>query len=95
MYRTAPFMASLCFLVDLTRDEVRAAIEERIARLESHLRQLEFDEKQTLHDTDKKPPHSVEFVKLAAGRLQGELTFTRTLLERIRAGAYVFVGENG
>ncbi len=94
-YGVAPFMAALCFLVDLTRDEVTAAIEERIGRLESHLRQFEFDEKQTLLDTEKKPPHSVEFVKLAAGRLRGELTFTRTLLDRIRAGNYSFVGESG
>ncbi len=92
-YRTAPFMAALCFLVKLTRDEVTAAIEERIARLESHLRQLEFDEKQTLLDGDTKPAHSVEFVKLAAGRLQGELAFTHSLLDRIRAGSYVFAGE--
>ena len=94
-YRAAPFMAALCFLVDLTRDEVAAAIEERTARLESHLRQFEFDEKQVLLASDTKPPHSVEFVKLAAGRLQGELTYTHTLLERIRTGSYVFVGEGG
>lgn len=93
-YRTASFMAALCFLVNLTRDEVTAAIEERIARLESHLRQFEFDEKQVLLDSDTKPPHSVEFVKLAAGRLQGELTFAHTLLERLRAGSYTFVGES-
>jgi DNA-binding PadR family transcriptional regulator len=93
-YGAAPFMAALCFLVDLSRDEVTAAIEERIARLESHLRQFEFDERQTLLDVEKKPPHSVEFVKLAAGRLQGELTFTRTLLDRVRRGSYSFVGEN-
>ncbi|GAA2557721.1 PadR family transcriptional regulator [Winogradskya consettensis] len=92
-YRTAPFMAALCFLVALTRDEVTAAIEERVSRLESQLRQFEFDEKQTVLDSVTKPPHSVEFVKLAAGRLDGELTFTRTLLERIRSGSYTFAGE--
>ena len=93
-YGAAPFMAALCFLVDLSRDEVTAAIGERIARLESHLRQFEFDEKQTLLDVERKPPHSVEFVKLAAARLQGELAFTRTLLDRVRGGNYSFVGED-
>ncbi len=93
-YSAAPFMAALCFLVELSREEVGAAIEERIARLESQLRQFEFDERQKLLDTGTKPPHSVEFVKLAAGRLQGELAFTQTLLERIRAGSYVFAGES-
>ncbi|WP_306214236.1 PadR family transcriptional regulator [Actinoplanes sp. RD1] len=91
-YRTAPFMAGLCFLVALTRDEVTAAVEERSARLESQLRQFEFDAKQTLESTTK-PPHSVEFVKLAAARLQGELTFTLALLERVRAGDFRFAGE--
>ena len=92
-YAAAPFMAALCFLVELTRDEVTAAIEERIARLESRQHQFEFDEKQTVADT-KYPPHSVETVKLAAGRLHGELTFTNALLQRVRAGSYTFAGDS-
>ena len=91
-YQTAPFMAALCFLVELSRDEVAAAIGERSARLESQLRQFEFDEKQTRLDSTK-PPHSVEFVKLAAARLRGELTYTRALHERISTGAYAFADE--
>jgi DNA-binding PadR family transcriptional regulator len=91
-YQTAPFMAALCFLVELSRDEVAAAIEERSARLESQLRQFEFDEKQTRLD-DTKPPHSIEFVKLAAARLNGELTYTRALHERISSGSYDFAGR--
>lgn len=91
-YKTAPFMAALCFLVNLTRTEVTAAVEERAGRLESQLRQFEFDEKQTLA-SETKPPHSVEFVKLAAARLEGELGFTRALLDRIRTGSYTFAGD--
>jgi len=91
-YKTAPFMAALCFLVDLTRDEVTAAVEERSTRLESQLRQFAFDEKRTT-DNRTRPPHSVEFVKLAAARLQGELDFTHSLRDRIRAGSYQFAGE--
>jgi DNA-binding PadR family transcriptional regulator len=91
-YQTAPFMAALCFLVQLSRDEVATAIGERSARLENQLRQFEFDEKQKRLD-DSKPPHSVEFVKLAAARLQGELTYTRALRERISAGDYAFTDE--
>jgi DNA-binding PadR family transcriptional regulator len=93
-YRTAPFSAALCFLTHLTRDEVGAAIKERTTRLESLLHQLEFDENQTLLDATK-PAHSVEFVKLASGRLHGELTFTHALLKRIRSGSYVFTDESG
>jgi DNA-binding PadR family transcriptional regulator len=89
-YKTAPFMAALCFLVDLSRTEVSAAVQERTARLESQLRQFEYDEKQTLNNGTR-PPHSVEFVRLAAARLQGELDFTRALLERVRDGRYEFL----
>ncbi len=92
-YQGTPFLAALCFLVDLTRDEVLAAIEERITRLDSLQRQLSFDEKQTVLDTAKRPPHSVEFVRLATARLDGERTFTGTLLDRIRNGAYTFAGD--
>jgi DNA-binding PadR family transcriptional regulator len=93
-YKAAPFMAALCFLVELSRAEVTAAVEERINRLESQLRQFEFDEKETLASA-KRPPHSVEFVQLAAARLQGELDFTRALLNRIRTGSYTFAGDEG
>lgn len=91
-YQAAPFMAALCFLVDLPRAEVTAAIEERVARLESQLRQFEKDEDETAA-SEARPPHSVEFVWLAAGRVRGELEFTRALLDRVRAGSYAFSGE--
>ena len=94
-YNAAPFMAALCFLVALTRDEVTAAVEERTTRLESNLRQLEFDEKQVRTEASTKPPHSVEFMKLAADRLRGELTFTHGLLERVRTGSYRFADDTG
>jgi DNA-binding PadR family transcriptional regulator len=92
-YQTTPFMAALCFLPELTRTEVIAAIEERTTRLNSQLHQFKFDEKQKgLHD--HMPVHSVEFVKLAAARLNGELTYTEQLLERMRSGRYIFEGES-
>lgn len=89
-YQPAPFMAALCFLVQLRRTEVLAAVEERIRRLESQLRRFDFDEEQTQADSATKPPHSVEFVQLAAARLAGELNFTRSLHERVTDGAYEF-----
>ena len=62
------------------------------ARLEGRLRQFEFDERRTRYD-ETKPPHSVEFVQLAAARLHGELTYTNALRERISTGAYAFADE--
>ena len=91
-YRAAPFMTALCFLVDLSRAEVIAAVEQRITRLQSQLHQFAFDEQQT-RDSATKPAHSVEFVKLAADRLRGELAFTQALLERISTGSYTFADD--
>lgn len=92
-YRATTFMAALCFLVDLPRDVAATAIEQRNAHLESALRQLGLEEEQKFVKSPASPPHAVEFVRLAAGRLHGELAFTRSLLERIEAGSYDFSGE--
>src|SRR6187402_1368772 len=91
-YRAAPFMAALCFLVELPRKEVSAAIEQRIGGLEASLEQLKADELD-IPGSDTKPLHSVEFARLAAARLQGELDFTRSLLERVNGGSYHFLGD--
>lgn len=92
-YEGASFMTALCFLVDLPRTEVVAALEQRTARLEEWAHRLETDEEQKYATSSTKPPHSVEFVKLAADRLRGELHFTQALLQRITEGRYLFVGE--
>ncbi len=91
-YRTAPFMAALCFLASLPRLEVISILEERTSRLRDTLRQLQSTEDQTALDPDK-PPHSVEFVKLGAQQVQGELLFVHGALDRLRDGSYAFPSD--
>lgn len=91
-YRTAPFMAALCFLTSLPRPEVVSILEERARQLESSLRQMQISEEQTILDPGK-PSHSVEFVKLGAQQVSGELVFTQALLGRVRTGTYTFPSE--
>jgi DNA-binding PadR family transcriptional regulator len=91
-YRTSPFMAALCFLASLPRPEVVSILEERLSRLDDALHHLRSTEEQTVLDPEK-PPHSVEFVKLGGQQIRGELVFTEGLISRIRAGRYLFVGD--
>jgi DNA-binding PadR family transcriptional regulator len=88
-YRPAPLMAALCFLVDLPRDDAIDAIRKRIAGLEHQRRQFDADERRKPHEADK-PEHSIEFVRLAASRLGGELAYVRSLLDRLESGSYTF-----
>jgi non-ribosomal peptide synthetase component F len=43
---SAPFRAAVCFLTELTRTEVTAALQDRIMQLENQLRRIELDEKE-------------------------------------------------
>jgi DNA-binding PadR family transcriptional regulator len=91
-YRVAPFQAALCFFVELPRKEVAGAIDERVIELERRLAELKKEEA-LIPASETKPMHSVEFTKLATARLDGELSFTRTLIRGIRTGTYTFAGE--
>jgi hypothetical protein len=55
-------------------------------------RGLEFKAR-TLIENPVVPDHTVETLRLGAARLAGELDWARTLLERVNAGEYAFVGE--
>lgn len=88
-YHPAPFMTALCFLVDLPRHEVIGALKQRMAGLHQQLQSSAADEKATTDDPEK-PPHSIEFVRLAAARLEGELTYVQSLVDRLTTGSYNF-----
>jgi DNA-binding PadR family transcriptional regulator len=84
--------AALSFLWSLRRDEVLAALEARIAQLESWLKSEPFSERQILEDPGT-PNHVVEMFRISAARDRGELEWTRTFRDRIEAGTYAFAGE--
>ena len=88
-YRPAPFMAALCFLVDLPRDTVADALRRRATNLTEQRRRFDDEESHVASDPEK-PLHSAEFVRLAANRIDGELAYTQELLQRVTSGSYTF-----
>jgi DNA-binding PadR family transcriptional regulator len=88
-YRTTPFMAALCFLVDLPRHTVITALRDRSSSLEEQLNRFDHDETHVAADPNK-PEHSTEFISLAANRIKGEWAYVQALIERLTAGRYDF-----
>lgn len=91
-FRPEQFNAGLSFAPMLERDEVIAALESRVVQLEAQIKAASFDQRQILEDPWT-PNHVVEQIKLVAARNDGELRWTRDLLQRISDGAYAFGGE--
>lgn len=87
-------MTAVSFMRSLSREEVLAALEHRIAQIETSHRSLEFSISSVL-DHPGKPRHVAELFYLNDARLQGELEWTRALAERLRQGDYAFAGEPG
>lgn len=88
-YRPAPFMAALCFLVDLPRNQVIMALRDRASGLKEQLNAFRQDETNVSIDPDK-PVHSTEFIRLAANRIDGERAYVEALIERLTTGSYNF-----
>jgi DNA-binding PadR family transcriptional regulator len=85
-------MAGVSFMWALSRDEVRAALEHRVAQIEAAHRGLGFSVGDLLSNPSK-PRHVAEILRLADARLSGEAEWARGLLERLEAGEYAFAGE--
>jgi DNA-binding PadR family transcriptional regulator len=84
--------AAVSFMWALSRAEVRAALEHRVAQAEALQTGLGY----TISDiaaNPVKPQHVAEVFRLSAARAQGEAEWARALLERIDAGEYRFAGE--
>jgi DNA-binding PadR family transcriptional regulator len=89
---SADLMAAWSFTWALKREEVIAALESRIDQVEASARATEFaiEDIPGSHNT---PNTVAEHYRLAQARLDGEATWARQLLERLRAGEYWFEGE--
>lgn len=85
-------MTAVSFMRSLSREEVLAALEHRVAEIEASHRSLEFSISGVL-DHPGKPRHVAELFYLNDARLQGELRWTHALAERLREGGYSFAGE--
>jgi DNA-binding PadR family transcriptional regulator len=85
-------LAGLAFMLSLTREEVIAALESRIAQIEAAQKATPFTIASFQGDPNK-PAHVAEHLRLTDARMQGEASWARALVERLRAGEYEFDNE--
>jgi DNA-binding PadR family transcriptional regulator len=85
-------LAAVSFWWALSREEVVAALENRVAQLDAAHRQLPFS-LSSIRESPDMPGHIAEIAQLGDARFQGERAWAVDCLERIRAGAYSFAGE--
>ena len=88
----AELLAAWSFASAFKRQEVIAAFEHRLERIDALEQANEFVIEDLARDPNK-PAEVAEHVRLTQARLDGEANWTRSLLERIRNGAYWFSSE--
>jgi DNA-binding PadR family transcriptional regulator len=87
-------LAGLSFMWVLSREEVAAALEHRIAQIDASHHASEFAVA-SIFEHPHKPDHVAEILRLVDARLQGERVWAAEMIERVRGGDYVFAGEDG
>ena len=85
-------MAAWSFAWALKREEVIAALEHRVEQITASARANEFAIEGIQHG-HKTPDTVAEHFRLTQARLDGEASWARSLIERLRAGEYWFEGE--
>lgn len=92
-----PLVPALCLLPFLPREELAAALQARLAQLSASLVEVRHFRAGICDGATGAdggvPEHVREILDFRAERLSGEAAWTRALLRRVRAGAYVFAGE--
>jgi DNA-binding PadR family transcriptional regulator len=88
----ARLYTAVSFLEALSREEVIEALESRLAQLDALHREVPYM-MSTLVAPEEKPTHIAEFAYLGDSLIMGEREWTAACLERIREGAYTFLGE--
>ena len=86
--------AAVSFMSTMARDELIAALENRITQLDALARQLSFGANEVLAGRwADAPPHIAESFWLGQTRLTAEQQWARSLRERLIAGEYTTAGE--
>ncbi len=91
-HEPAALMAGWSFAWALTRAEVIDALEHRLAQIDGIKRHSEFAIEE-IRAIPEKPDTVVEHFRLTTARLDGEASWLRDAVERLRAGEYWFEGE--
>jgi DNA-binding PadR family transcriptional regulator len=91
-HEPADLMAAWSFAWALKREEVIAALEHRVEQIAASARANEFAIESIQHGQGM-PDTVAEHFRLTQARLDGEASWARALIERLRAGEYWFEGE--
>jgi DNA-binding PadR family transcriptional regulator len=92
-----PFFGAMCFLHEMPREELIAAVQARVNRQEAQIAELRFirasiKDGATGADGDI-PEHVRENIDFATLRLKADIEWARQFTKRLRDGAYVLAGE--
>ena len=85
-------LAAWSFAWTLSREEVVAAFEHRLAQIQAGRQATDFAVADIDRDPDK-PAHVAEHMRLTQARLDGEAAWTEELLAALGRGEYWFAGE--
>ena len=88
----ARLYTAISFMWALSRDEVIAALESRLAQVDAQRREIPYLHAALLEGGDT-PRHIAEIAHLDSAVLDGVREWTAACLERVRGGAYAFAGE--
>jgi DNA-binding PadR family transcriptional regulator len=86
-------LAGLSCMWLLSREEAAAALEHRLAQLDASHRASELAVERIL-EHPRTPDHVLEILRLVDARARGERVWATEMIERVRAGEYVFAGED-
>ena len=94
-----PLIPALCLMPFMTRDELVAALQSRLAQLTANLDEGRFL-RATITDgaTGEDggiPEHVREIIDFVTARTKAEVTWTKDLVRRLKGGAYTFAGDAG
>jgi len=85
-------LAGMSFALSLSREEVIAALESRVAQIEAAAKATPFTIESFRGDPNK-PAHVAEHLLLTDARMRGEAEWARAVVERLREGEYTFDNE--
>ncbi|MCU1366708.1 MAG: hypothetical protein JWN39_2347 [Ilumatobacteraceae bacterium] len=92
-----PFFPAMCFLTHMTREELVAALQARLAQMEAQVAEMKFIRSSIRDgdtgDTGGIPEHVRENIDFAVMRTRADMEWSRQFMKRLRDGEYVLAGE--
>ncbi|MCU1401294.1 MAG: PadR family transcriptional regulator [Acidimicrobiales bacterium] len=92
-----PFFPAMCFLTQMSREELIAALQARTAQMEAQVAEMKFI-RSSIRDGDTGstggiPEHVRENIDFAVMRTRADMEWSRQFMKRLRDGEYVLAGE--